>query len=62
MMMVDDTSLKVLDDGDEPDDDELLVTMHMSLVISGFSLYQAKKTKKYKELGPAKVHSYRMVL
>ena len=25
------------------------------LVISGFSLYQGKKTKKYKELGPPKL-------
>ena len=25
------------------------------LVKSGFSLYQGKKTKKYKELGPAKL-------
>ena len=32
------------------------------LVISGFSLYQGKKTKKYKELGPAKLPCYKRVL
>ena len=32
------------------------------LVISGFSLYQGKKTKKYKELGPAKLPCYNRVL
>ena len=32
------------------------------LVISGFSLYQDKKTKKYKELGPAKWPCYKRVL
>ena len=32
------------------------------LIISGFSLYQGKKTKKYKELGPAKLPCYKRVL
>ena len=32
------------------------------LVISGFSLYQGKETKKYKELGPAKLPCYKRVL
>ena len=32
------------------------------LVISGFSLYQGKKTKNYKELGPAKLPCYKRVL
>ena len=32
------------------------------LVISGFSLYQGTKTKKYKELGPAKLPCYKRVL
>ena len=29
---------------------------------SGFSLYQGKKTKKYKELGPAKLPRYKRIL
>ena len=32
------------------------------LVISGFSLYQGKKTKKYKLLGPAKLPCYKRVM
>ena len=32
------------------------------LVISGFSLYQGKNTKKYKELGPAKISCKNRVL
>ena len=32
------------------------------LVITGFSLYQGKNTKKYKELGPAKLPCYKRVL
>ena len=31
------------------------------LVISGFSLYQGKKTKKYKKLGPAKLPRYKRI-
>ena len=44
----------------EPGYNEVLGTMkiillHIITYISGFSLYQGKKTKKCKELGPTKV-------
>ena len=47
----------------EPLYNEDLGTMKITLVvISGYLLYQGKKTKKYKELGPAKLPCYKMVL
>ena len=46
----------------EPHYNEVLGTMKIYLVTSGFSLYQGKKTKKYKELGPAKLPCYNRVL
>ena len=33
--------------------------MKITFVILGFSLYQGKKTKKYKELGPVKLPCYK---
>ena len=39
----------------------LVITHGNFLVISGFS-YQGKKTKKYNELGPAKLPCYKRVL
>ena len=46
----------------EPRYNEVLGTIKNYLVISGFSLYQGQKTKKYKELGPAKLPCYKRVL
>ena len=40
---------------------EVIGTMKITF-ISGFSLYQGKKTQKYKELGPAKLPCYKRVL
>ena len=45
----------------EPRYKEVLGTIKITLVISGFSLYQGKK-KKTKELGPAKLPCYKRVL
>ena len=46
----------------EPRYNEVLGTIKNDLVISGFSLYQGTKTKKYKELGPANLPCYKRVL
>ena len=46
----------------EPLYNEDLGTMKNYLVISGFLLYQGKRTKKYTELGPAKLPCYNRVL
>ena len=46
----------------EPRYNEVLGDHENYLVISGFSLYQGKKTMKYKELGPGKLPCYKRVL
>ena len=45
----------------EPPYNKVLGTMKITLLysVSGFSLSQGKKTKKYKELGPAKLPCYK---
>ena len=46
----------------EPLYNEVLGTMKITLLYQVFSLYQGKKTKKYKDLGPAKLPCYKRVL
>ena len=46
----------------EPRYNEVLGDHGNYLVISRFSLYQGKKTKNYKELGPANLPCYKRVL
>ena len=41
---------------------KLYTPVQWNLFISGFSLYQDKKTKKYKELAPAKLPCYKRIL
>ena len=46
----------------EPRYNEVLGTMKITLLYQVSVLYQGKKTKKYKELGPAKLPCYKRVL
>ena len=46
----------------EPRYNEVLGTMKITLLYQVSWLYQGKETKKYKELGPAKLPCYKRVL